>query len=101
MAETHHSKQYFQELTIHLVSGNTLKIRVQTDNPDSLNRQFQAFFNALGHAGARPERFVFRSPRLVLVRLSQVAAAESETLGLMDQPASVAPACDFMKNAED
>ena len=70
------AQQVIQQLTIHLTGGQTVKIQFNAGKPDVFNLQIEAFLSALNDKSKQESSFLFEGAHVVLVRISEVAAAE-------------------------
>ena len=78
MAET--KNQIVQDLKVQLRGGQTVDITFNAEKAEVLNPQIEAFLKALGDKEKKDGNFLFQGARVVLIRLSDVSAAEVVSL---------------------
>lgn len=78
MAET--KNQIVQDLKVQLRGGQTVDITFNAEKAEVLNPQIETFLKALGDKEKKDGNFLFQGARVVLIRLSDVSAAEVVSL---------------------
>ena len=78
MAET--KNQIVQDLKVQLRGGQTVDVTFNAEKAEVLNPQIEAFLKALGDKEKKDGNFLFQGARVVLIRLSDVSAAEVVSL---------------------
>ena len=78
MAET--KNQIVQDLKVQLRGGQTVDITFNAEKAEVLNPQIEAFLKALGDKEKKDGNFLYQGARVVLIRLSDVSAAEVVSL---------------------
>jgi hypothetical protein len=86
------SSQVIQQLTIHLKGGQTINIQFNAEKAETLNPQIDAFLQYVGHKDKQENNFLFQGARVLLVRISEVAAAEVVSMIRKDEAPAQAPA---------
>lgn len=72
--------QIVQDLKVQLRGGQTVDITFNAEKAEVLNPQIEAFLKALGDKEKKDGNFLFQGARVVLIRLSDVSAAEVVSL---------------------
>jgi hypothetical protein len=84
------AQQVIQQLTIHLKGGQTVNVQFNAEKAEVLNPQIDTFLQYIGDKDKQGNNFLFQGARVVLVRLSEVAAAE--VVSMIRKDAEEAPA---------
>lgn len=70
------TEKHAQKLSIILKSGQTITVIVEVDQAAEVHPQIQAFVELLGSKRLKEKIFMFQGNRVVVVRLSEVAAVD-------------------------
>ena len=73
-------EEFIQQLNIYLKGGQVLSVNFRVEKAEKLNTQIDAFFKALGDKDSSGKNFLFQGQRPVIVRLSDVSAADVVSL---------------------
>lgn len=79
-----------QQLTVSLKGGQTINVTFNAEKAEVLNPQIEAFLKAIGDPAKKDGNFLFQGARVVLIRLSDVSAAE--VVSMIQKPAAEAKA---------
>ena len=72
-------QRFIQQLTIHLSSGQSVKIWFKADKPDVFNLRIEGFLAALHDKNKQNSTYLFEGSHVVFVRIAEVISAEARS----------------------
>lgn len=82
--------QVQQGLRVYLKSGQNIEMMFAVQENNELNKPIQQFIEALSKKEKQDEFFAFSGKRLIVIRLSDVAAVEAISLERKQEPVKAA-----------
>lgn len=84
------AEKIIQQLTVQLKGGQSVVVNFNAEKAETLNVQIEAFLKALGDPAKKDSNFLFQGARVVMIRLSDVSAAE--VVSMIQKPQETAKA---------